>query len=500
MLAKKPDHILTLDAGTTSVRALLINRAGEVAAEANRAFRQLHPRPGWHEQSAAEIWQAQREAAQAAVARGGVSAKHITAIGITNQRETTTIWSRKTGEPLYNAINWGDRRVAPIIDRMLAQGWEEEIKQKTGVLPDATFSAGKIIWLLDNVPGLRARAAREELAWGTIDTWLLWNLTGGRVHATDVSNASRTMLMNLHTLDWDSELLAKFQIPVALLPEIRPTSGVFGETQAELFGRAIPVTALAGDQQAALFGQACFEPGMAKKTFGTAGCFDLNAGPQPLPIDGLVTNVGWKIGDRVEYTVEGVALMSGSIVQWLRDQMEIIADAADTGPLAAEVEDTGGVYLVPAHQGLNAPYWDMYARGALLGCSLATTRRHVVRAALESMAYQTRDIVEAVHRSGHITVTQLRIDGGGAQNEILCQFLADLLNISVVKPKMIEATALGAAYLAGLAVGFWNDREEISRQWKIHKAYEPQMSADRREALYAGWRKAVSKCLGWLKE
>ena len=494
------NYILTMDAGTGSVRALLVDRKGLIRAEVSREISHLHPKPGWHEQISTEIWQVQLEMARSVLKKGGVYANQVVALGITNQRETTTIWSRKTGEPVYNAINWGDRRVAPIIDRMLDQGWDEEIRYKTGMLPDPTYSAAKIIWLLENVPGVRPRAEKGELAWGTIDTWLLWNLTHGKLHATEVSNASRSMLLNIHTLVWDEELLEKFQIPSALLPVIRPTCSVFGQSAAEFFGSSIPIATLVGDQQAGLFGQACFEPGMGKKTFGTSGVLDLNAGMLPLPIEGLVTNVGWEIDGLVEYTAEGVALMSGATIQWLRDQMELIHDAAESDILASEVHDTGGVYLVPAHQGFNSPYWDMHARGALLGCSLSTTRKHVVRAAIEAMAYQTRDMVECVNGSGKLTVTELRVDGGGARSEFLCQFLADMLGIRIIRPQHLEATALGAAYLAGMAVGFWNDREEIKNLWKVERYYEPKMAVAQREELYAGWRKAVSKCLGWLKD
>ena len=489
-----------MDVGTGSVRALLVDRQGGIRAEVSREVSHLHPQPGWHEQISPEIWRLQLEVARSVLKKSGVSANQVVALGITNQRETTTIWSRKTGEPVYNAINWGDRRVAPIIDRMFEQGWGEEIRYKTGMLPDPTYSAAKIMWLLENVPGVRSRAEKGDLAWGTIDSWLLWNLTLGTVHATDVSNASRTMLLNIHTLAWDTELLEKFQIPPALLPDIRPTSGVFGQSAAEFFGTSIPIATLVGDQQAGLFGQACFKPGMGKKTFGTSGVLDLNAGPRPLPIEGLVTNVAWEIEGSVEYTVEGVALMSGATVQWLRDQMGLISDAEESDTLSSEVSDTGGVYFVPAHQGFNSPYWDMYARGALLGCSLSTTRKHVVRAAIESMAYQTRDMVECINLSGKLTVTELRVDGGAARNEFLCQFLADILDMRVIRPQHLEATALGAAYLAGLAVGFWNDREEISHYWKVGKYYEPKMVLAQREELYAGWHKAVSKCLGWLKD
>ena len=493
-------YVLAMDAGTTSVRALLIDHDGQVVGVANREFTQLYPQPGWHEQRSPEIWRAQLDVAQQVVRTSNVAAKDVVAIGITNQRETTTIWDKKTGEPIYNAINWGDRRVAPIIENMLARGWGEEIKYKTGVVPDPTFSAPKIMWILDNVPGARERAEKGELLWGTIDTWLLWNLTGGKVHATDASNASRTMMLNIHTLEWDQELLEKYSIPPAILPEIRPTSGIYGYTSEELFGGKIPIAALAGDQQSALFGQACFQPGKAKKTFGTAGCFDMNAGDKPLPVDGLVTNVGWKIGDKVEYTVEGVALVSGALIKWLRDEVKMIFSSDETAYFASQVKDSGGVYLVPAHQGLNAPYWDMYARGVLIGFSMATTRNHIIRAAIEALAYQTKDIIEAIEKTGKIKVSELRIDGGAARNEVMCQFLADILNIKVVKPPHLESTALGAAYLAGLGVGFWSDQDEISEKWKVEKVYEPNMDADRREELYHGWKKAVQKAIGWLKD
>jgi len=387
--------------------------------------------------------------------------------------------------------------VARIIEDMRENGWQDEIIEKTGVVPDATFSAAKIMWLLDNVPGVRRRAAKGELIWGTIDTWLLYNLTGGKVHATDASNASRTMMFNIHDMEWDGGLIEKFGIPRELLPQVVPTSGVVGKARADLFGEEIPVAAIAGDQQAALFGQACFEPGMAKNTFGTAGCFDMNAGEKPLPAEGLVTNVGWKIGQEVVYTVEGVAVMSGAVVQWLRDEMKMIRSADETARIAGEVSDSGGVYLVPAHQGLNAPYWDMYATGLIIGLTRGSTRNHVVRAAIESMAYQTRDVVEAVNRTGQIEISELRIDGGAARNEVMCQFLADMLNIRIVKPVSVEATALGAAYLAGLAVGFWSCQEEISDKWRVEKVYDPAMDEARREELYSGWKKAVSRCRHW---
>ena len=500
MHSKVESYILTMDAGTGSARALLVDRQGRVEAEKSKEISHLYPHPGWHEQISPEIWQAQLEVGRSVLKKSDVSPNQVAALGITNQRETTTIWSRKTGEPVYNAINWGDRRVTPIIDWMFEQGWGEEIKHKTGMLPDPTYSAAKIMWLLENIPGVRSRAEKGELAWGTIDTWLLWNLTKGAVHATEAGNASRTMMFNIHELTWDAELLKKFKIPSAILPVIRPTSSIFGKSAAEFFGTSIPITALVGDQQAGLFGQACFRPGMGKKTFGTAGVLDLNAGPAPVPVEGLLSNVGWEISGSVEYTTEGVALMSGASLQWLRDQMGLISNAAESELLASQVPDTGGVYFVPAHQGFNTPYWDMYARGALMGCSLSTTRKHVVRAAIESMVYQTRDMVELINRSGKLAVTELRVDGGGARNEFLCQFLADMLHMRVVRPRHLEATALGAAYLAGLAVRFWSGREEISHNWKVGKYYEPEMAQEQREALYAGWNKAVSKCLGWLKD
>jgi glycerol kinase len=493
-------YVLTMDAGTTGVRALLVDREGAVAADASREFRQMYPEPGWHEQSAPEIWQCQLEVARKVLAEAQASAKDVAAIGITNQRETSTIWSRRTGEPVYHAINWGDRRVAPIIESIRERGLADAIRLKCGVVPDATFSAAKIMWLLDNMPGAREGAESGELVWGTVDTWLLWNLTGGTVHATDPSNASRTMMFDIRTLEWDEGLLREFNIPRALLPEVKPTSGFLGETVADLFGAEIPVAAVAGDQQAALFGQACFEPGMAKNTFGTAGCFDMNAGDKVRLVEGMATNVAWQLADKVEYTVAGVALVSGAVVQWLRDEMQMVTSADETAALAAEVEDTGGVYLVPAMQGLNAPYWDMYARGVMIGFTRATRRAHVVRAALESMAYQTRDIIEATEAPGDLKVTELRIDGGAAKNEVMCQFLADILGIPVVKPPYLEATAYGAAYLAGLAVGFWADQADISDKWKVERIYEPRMGAARREELYAGWKKAVGKCLGWLRD
>jgi glycerol kinase len=493
-------YILAMDAGTTGVRALLINRDGVAVAEVAREFAQIYPEPGWHEHDAPEIWQAQLEVSQQVLDKAKVSASDIAAIGITNQRETSVIWSRETGEPVYNAIVWSDRRVAPIIEDLKEKGWELEIKEKTGVVPDPTFSAGKIIWLLENVPGVRQRAEKGELAWGTIDTWLLYNLTGRNVHATDVSNASRTMMFNIHDLKWDDDLLDKFRIPRTLLPEVVPSSGVVGKSENSLLGGEIPVASIIGDQQSALFGQACFEPGMAKKTFGTAGCFDMNAGDHPIPVDGLVTNVGWQIGDQVAYTVEGVAVMSGAIVQWLRDGMKMIKSAEETNEIAARVSDAAGVYVVPAHQGLNAPYWDMYARGGIVGLSGASTREHVVRAAIESMAYQTRDIVEAANRSGRIAVSELRIDGGAVRNEAMCQFLADMIGLRVVKPQYLEATAFGAAYLAGLAVGFWASQEEINEKWHVDKIYEPAMEEARREELYAGWQKAVASCRNWVEE
>ena len=492
-------YILAMDAGTTGVRALLINRDGVAAADVATEFAQIYPEPGWHEHDAVEIWQAQLDVTRQVLRKAGASARDIAAIGITNQRETSVLWSRATGEPVYNAIVWSDRRVAPIIEEMKQNGWEPGIREKTGVVPDPTFSAGKIMWLLDNVPGVRQRAEKGELAWGTIDTWLLYNLTGGQVHATDVSNASRTMMFNIHDLAWDDELLGRFSIPSALLPEVVPSSGVVGKSGNSLLGGEIPIASIIGDQQSALFGQACFEPGMAKKTFGTAGCFDMNAGDHPVPVDGLVTNVGWRIGDRVTYTVEGVAVMSGAIVQWLRDGLKLIESAEETGAIAARVPDAGGVYVVPAHQGLNAPYWDMYARGSIVGLSLASTRDHVVRAAIESMAFQTRDIVEAANRSGTIAVSELRIDGGAARNEVMCQFLADMIGIRVVKPAYLEATAFGAAYLAGLAVGFWASQEEINDKWRVDKTYEPAMNEERRAELYAGWQKAVAGCRNWLR-
>jgi glycerol kinase len=492
-------YMLTLDAGTTSVRAVLVDHSGVIQAVSQQEFSQYFPQPGWHEQDPIEIWEAQLNVARKVVRNGSVRAAQIAAVGITNQRETSILWSRETGEPLYRAINWADRRVAPIVDGLIARGLAEEIREKTGVVPDATFSAPKIMWLLDNVAGARSRAEKGELAWGTVDTWLLWKLTGGDVHATDASNASRTMMFNIHTLAWDEQLLSAYNIPASLLPSLTATSGPVGETDKSVFGVRIPVAGMAGDQQAGLFGQGCFKPGMAKNTFGTAGCFDMNAGDAPLLIDGLVSNVAWTLGQQTEYTVEGVALMSGDVIQWLRDEMKMISRSDEASEIAAALPDAAGVYIVPAHQGLNAPHWDMYARGIIIGCTRGTTREHVVRAAVEAMAYQTRDIVVAVNASGKVSVTELRIDGGGAANEAMCRFLADILGIPVVKPRQLEATALGAAYLAGLGVGFWANREELEDKWQVGARYEPAMGDARRQELYDGWKNAVSLCRGWAK-
>lgn len=491
-------YVLSFDQGTTSSRAILFDCRGRPVAQAQKEFRQIYPRPGWVEHDPDEIWQTQLTVAREAIARAGVAASDIEAIGLTNQRETTVVWDRATGRPLHNAIVWQCRRTAPICDRLRRDGLEETVRAKTGLALDPYFSGTKLRWLLDEVPGLDARARAGQVAFGTIDTWLIWNLTGGLVHATDFSNASRTMLFNLKTLAWDDELLSALGVPRGVLPEVRPSSGLFGRTQAGLFGGEIPITGDAGDQQAALFGQACFEPGLGKNTYGT-GCFMLvNTGPTPVfSTRGLLTTVAWGLGDTVSYALEGSVFVTGAAVQWLRDGLGLIASAAETEALAASVPDTGGVYLVPAFVGLGAPYWDPYARGLAVGLTRGTTRAHFVRATLEAIAYQTRDVLEAMSADAGVRLKALRVDGGATLNDFLMQFQADILGVPVERPVVNETTALGVAFLAGLATGFWSGRREIAALWARDRAFAPAMGADTRERLYAGWRKAVSRALAW---
>ncbi len=491
-------YVLALDQGTTSSRAILFDRDGATVAVAQKEFRQIFPQPGWVEHDAEEIWSTQIGVVHEVLARAGARAADIAALGITNQRETTVIWDRATGRPIHHAIVWQDRRTAGLCDQLRADGLVETFQQKTGLLLDAYFSGTKVRWLLDHVPGARERAQRGELAFGTIDSWLMWNLTGGALHLTDATNASRTLLYNIHTGDWDEELLSILDVPRSLLPEVRPSSEIYGETAAGLFGDRIRLAGIAGDQQAALFGQACLGSGMAKNTYGT-GCFMLlNTGERAVPsTNQLLTTVAWKRGDRTDYALEGSIFVAGAVVQWLRDGLGLIRTSAEVESLAQSVEDNGGVYLVPAFVGLGAPHWDSYARGAVMGLTRGSTRGHLARAALESIAYQTADVLHAMEQDAGLRLSELRVDGGASTNNLLMQFQADVLGVPVVRPKTTETTALGAAYLAGLAVDFWKGTDEITTQWAVDRRFEPQMDPGRRESLLAGWRKAVERSRNW---
>jgi glycerol kinase len=497
------NYVLALDQGTTSSRAILFDAQGRIAAIAQREFPQIFPQPGWVEHDAREIWATQHAVALEALAQ---AKGEVVALGITNQRETTVLWDRATGQPVANAIVWQDRRTAARCDQLRAQGKAALIQKKTGLVIDAYFAGTKLEWLLDNVPGARARAEAGELAFGTIDSWLIWNLTGGRVHATDASNASRTLLFNLRTQDWDDELLALLRVPRAVLPRVVPSSGVLAETHAPVLEKAIPIAGIAGDQQAATFGQACFAPGMAKNTYGT-GCFMLmNTGARPVASrNRLLTTVGWQgpatdpVAARTAYCLEGSVFMAGATVQWLRDGLQIIKSAAEVESLAAQVEDTGDVYLVPAFAGLGTPYWDGYARGALVGMTRGTTRAHIARAALESIALQSADVFDAMSRDARIPLAELRVDGGACRNDLLMQMQADVLGVPVVRPKVTETTALGAAYLAGLATGFWRDADEIAAQWQVERRFEPRVAESDRQAKLARWREAVERAKGWAR-
>jgi glycerol kinase len=496
-------YILALDQGTTSSRAILFDRAGQVAALAQQEFRQLFPQPGWVEHDANEIWRSQYAVAQEVLKSRGLTAADIDAIGITNQRETTLLWDRKTGEPVANAIVWQDRRTAGRCDEIRngasGRGWAAKIQARTGLVLDAYFSATKLQWLLDKVPGARARAERGELAFGTVDSWLVWKLTGGRLHVTDASNASRTLLFNIRTMQWDADLLKLFNIPDSVLPRVVPSSGVLGETDAALFGAPLKIAGIAGDQQAATFGQACFAPGMAKNTYGT-GCFMLmNTGTAAVPSrHKLLTTVAWAGPDGLPcYALEGSVFMAGATVQWLRDGLQVIESAEQVEALATSVPDTGDVYLVPAFAGLGAPWWDGHARAAIFGMTRGTALAHIARAALESIALQVADVFGAMALDSRINLSELRVDGGACRNNLLMQMQADFLGVPVVRPKVAETTALGAAYLAGLATGFWSGADEVSAQWVIDRRFEPVWSADAREAKLARWRQAIARSRGW---
>jgi glycerol kinase len=495
------EYVLALDQGTTSSRAILFDRNGKIVNTAQREFSQIYPQPGWVEHDPDEIWDSQLATARQTLAGAGLTGAQLAAIGITNQRETTVVWDRETGAPLHNAIVWQCRRTAPMCDELRRQGWTEPIRAKTGLVVDAYFSGTKLAWLLTEVPGLRQKAEQGRALFGTIDSFLIWRLSGGRLHLTDVSNASRTMLYNIHELDWDDDILAALGIPRAMLPQVCPSSQVYGPTQAQLLGAEVPLAGAAGDQQAALFGQTCYAPGQAKNTYGT-GCFLLlNTGQQAVRSEeGLLTTIAWQLGQDgpVTYALEGSVFVAGAAIQWLRDGLGLIAHAAESEALAAQVTDTGGVYFVPAFVGLGAPYWDAYARGTIVGLTRGTDRRHVARAALEAICYQSRDLLEAMTADSGIQLQALRADGGAAANDLLMQLQSDLLGVPVERPAVTETTALGAAYLAGLATGYWSDLNEIAAQWRIGGQFMPAMDATRRDALYAGWKRAVERAQGWV--
>lgn len=490
--------VLALDQGTTSSRAIVFGHDGSVLAVAQKEFEQIFPRPGWVEHNAEEIWTTQLAVARAALRKAGLTHQDVAGIGITNQRETTVLWNRSTGKPIHNAIVWQDRRTAEICDRLKRGKKADEFRSKTGLVIDSYFSGTKIAWLLDHVPEARQLAKSGDLAFGTIDTWLLWKLTGGSVHVTDVSNASRTLMYDIRSGVWDDELLKALKVPRSILPEVRSSSEVYGETLKSLFGAPIPVAGIAGDQQAALFGQMCTKPGMVKNTYGT-GCFMLmNTGTKPrVSKNNLLTTVGWKIGQQTEYALEGSVFIAGAVVQWLRDGLKLIKNSSDVERLAAEVPDNGGVYLVPAFAGLGAPRWDPYARGLVAGLTRGATSGHLARAALESIAFQVADVLDAMKADAGMKITSLRVDGGAAVNNLLMQFQADMLGVPVVRPKVFETTALGAAFLAGLATGFWKSREEISTQWQVDRTFEPSMNSSRVAELKSGWKKALERSLHW---
>ena len=495
-------YIMALDQGTTSSRAILFNKNAEIIQVAQKEFKQIYPKPGWVEHDPMEIWGSQMGVAREVLETAGVRPQEIAAIGITNQRETTVVWDKNTGKPIYNAIVWQCRRTAPICDELKKRGLEEYIKDNTGLVIDAYFSGTKIKWILDNVEGAREKAENGELLFGNIDTWLLWNLTRGKVHVTDYSNASRTMLFNIKDLCWDEKILKELDIPISMLPQARPSSEVYGVTDEKTFGGAeIPISGIAGDQQAALFGQACYGEGMAKNTYGT-GCFMLmNTGEVAVPSkNGLLTTIAWGIDGKVNYALEGSIFIAGALIQWLRDELRLISDSADSEYFASKVENTNGVYIVPAFVGLGAPYWDMYARGTIVGLTRGANRNHIIRAALEAIAYQTKDVLQAMEEDSGIDLKELKVDGGVVANNFLMQFQSDILGVPVHRPKVIETTALGASYLAGLAVDFWKDTEEISTKWNVDRVFNPEMNEEDREKIYRGWKKAVNRSLAWEEE
>ncbi|MDR2122494.1 MAG: glycerol kinase GlpK [Flavobacteriaceae bacterium] len=493
--------ILALDQGTTSSRAILFNHRGEIVSVAQKDYTQHFPKPGWVEHDPEEIWSSQISVAAETIAKKGITGLDVAAIGITNQRETTIVWDRETSEPVYNAIVWQDRRTAKYCDELKAQGLTDEIRQKTGLILDAYFSGTKVKWILDNVPGAREKAEQGKLCFGTVDTWLIWKLTRGKMHVTDVSNASRTLLFNIHTLQWDDDLLKLFNIPKSMLPEVKQSSEVYGETSTTLFSTKIPISGIAGDQQAALFGQLCTNAGMAKNTYGT-GCFLLmNTGEKPvLSKNNLLTTIAWKINGKTYYALEGSVFVGGAAVQWIRDGAKLVKTSPDTENLAKTVPDNGGVYFVPALTGLGAPYWDPYARGGILGITRGTTDGHIARATLEGIAYQVYDLIKAMEADSGVQELELRVDGGACANNLMMQFQADIFGFEVIRPKTLETTALGAAYLAGLAVGFWSSIDELQEQRSIDRVFKPEMDKAQAQHYIKGWKKAVSRVLNWVDE
>ena len=495
-------YIIALDQGTTSSRAILFDKCGNIVSSAQKEFTQIYPKAGWVEHNPMEIWGSQSGVLREVLETTSVRPDEIAAIGITNQRETTVVWDKNTGKPVYNAIVWQCRRTASICDDLKKKGLEESIKSKTGLMIDAYFSATKVKWILDNIEGAREKAENGDLLFGTIDTWLIWNLTRGKVHVTDYSNAARTMLYNIKELKWDEDILKELDIPLCMLPEVKPSSEIYGYTDGEMLaGAKIPIAGCAGDQQAALFGQTCFEEGSVKNTYGT-GCFLLmNTGSKPVESkNGLLTTIAWGVDGKVEYALEGSIFVGGASIQWLRDELRLIYDSGQSEYYANQVEDTNGVYVVPAFTGLGAPYWDMYARGAIFGLTRGAKRGHIVRATLESIAYQTKDVLNAMQEDSNMKLKILRVDGGASANDFLMQFQADILNVNIDRPKVIETTALGAAYLAGLAVGFYKNKEEIRKRYTIEKEFIASMDDRKINLLYKGWKRAVERSLLWAKE
>lgn len=492
-------YVMALDQGTTSSRCILFDKTGQICSMAQKEFGQIYPQSGWVEHNPMEIWSSQISVATEAMAKVGVSAEEIAAIGITNQRETTIVWNKNTGEPVYNAIVWQCRRTSDMIKELNNEGFDEVIRRKTGLIPDAYFSGTKIRWILDNVKGAKKEAEAGNLLFGTVDTWLIWNLTHGRVHVTDYTNASRTMLYDIHNLEWDEEILNKLEIPKSMLPEVKPSSYIYGYTESGLLGGAIPIAGVAGDQQAALFGQGCFEKGEVKNTYGT-GCFLLmNTGHEAIKSsNGLITTIAASVDDRVQYALEGSVFVAGAAIQWLRDELQVIRTASESEKYAMSVKDTNGVYVVPAFSGLGAPYWDQYARGTIVGITRGFNKDHLIRATLESIAYQAHDVIKAMEQDAGMELKDLKVDGGASANNFLMQFQADILDTKVHRPACIETTALGAAYLAGLSTTFWKDKKEIKENWALSKSFTPDLTREERDSYIKGWNKAVKHSFGWV--